>query len=101
METPYDELWRELRNANNPLADDIGALLGNDSEEVTQAQLAADEVTQELCAEREVSDDLRDELECAESVIEDKLVEIDALKASLTLANRLGQALLKHRSKAL
>ena len=95
-----EELWRKLRNDNNPLADTLSGLLDGNEEEIAQAQLATGQAVHELHDEKQVVDDLYDELYVAESVIEDKLVEIDALKASLALSNRIGQALTKHRSRS-
>lgn len=92
MHLTTEELWRKLRNDNNPLADTLDQILESGSEELAHA-------VQELRHEQQAADDLRGDFYAAESVIADKLVEIDALKASLALSNRIGQALTKRRSK--
>lgn len=96
--TNYEELWRKLRNDNNPLADTVGELLEGNDEDIAQAQLVTGDLARELRDALDEAEELREQVETCEAVIEDKLVEIDALKASLALSNRLGQALTNRRS---
>ena len=94
MSVEHEELWRKLRNENNPLAAAVGFLL-DDVEEAETCR--TEELSSELREATAHADSLSSDLVVAESVIEDKLVEIDALEASLALSNRIGQALLRSK----